>query len=394
MSPSAPSTYFRLSLFYFFFFAALGAFVPYWSLYLKSEGFSAAEIGELMAIVMASKIVAPYFLAWLADHFQQRLIIIQISLVLTVIVFAGVFIDQSYWWLATIMAVFGFFWNASLPLFEALAFNHLADNSHRYSHVRLWGSVGFIVLVVSLPMLVDQDDISRLPLLLIILLLLNGLSTLLISDKSPLNHASSSLQKLPEVIKSPLVIAFLVACSLQAISHGAYYTFFSIYMDEHQYSRTMTGWMWGLGVIAEVFLFLFMHRLLTRFGACQLFNIALFVTAIRWVILALWIDNIVFLIVAQLFHAASFGLFHASAIHLIHRLFSGKLQARGQALYAGLSFGLGGALGNLISGYTWDSLGSTWTFLGSALIALLATIISMIYVRKKYLPTTDRIVEI
>ena len=386
MQQSVPSTYFYLSLFYFFFFAALGVFVPYWSLYLKSEGFSAAEIGELMAIVMASKIVAPYFLAWLADHFQQRLRIIQLSLVLTVIVFSGVFIDQSYWWLATIMAVFGFFWNASLPLFEALAFNHLADNPHRYSHVRLWGSVGFIVLVVSLPLLIEQGGLSLLPVLLIILLLLNGVSTLFISDKNPLEHVSSTVQKMPEIIKSPLVIVFLLACSLQAISHGAYYTFFSIYMEEHQYSHTMIGWMWGLGVIAEVILFLFMHRLLARFGACQLFNIALFVTAIRWVILALWIDNVVFLIVAQLFHAASFGLFHSSAIHLIHQLFLGKFQARGQALYAGLSFGLGGAIGNLISGYTWDWLGSTWTFLGSALIALFATVISVIYVRKRNLP--------
>jgi len=344
-----------------------------------------------MAIVMASKIIAPYFLAWLADHFQQRLKIIQISLLFTVVVFAGVFIDQSYWWLVTIMAVFGFFWNASLPLFEALAFNHLGDKPNRYSHVRMWGSVGFIVLVISLPMLINEEAISRLPILLIFLLLLNGLSTLFISDKDPLPHASSSLQKLPEVIKSPLVLVFLIACSLQAISHGAYYTFFSIYMEEHHYTRTMTGWMWGLGVIAEVVLFVFMHRLLNRFGACKLFNIALFVTAIRWVILALWIDNLAFLIVAQLFHAASFGLFHASAIHLIHALFAGKLQARGQALYAGLSFGLGGALGNLLSGYSWDLYGSTWTFLASAFIAFLATIISVIYVRKQYLPISNSV---
>lgn len=379
------STYFRLSLFYFFFFSALGAFVPYWSLYLKSEGFSASEIGELMAIVMASKIIAPYFLGWLADHYQNRLKIIQISFLLTIFIFSGVFINQSYWWLAMIMAVFGFFWNASLPLFEALAFNHLADNPNRYSHVRLWGSIGFIVLVVSLPMVINQSEISRLPLLMIFLLLLTGVSTFLVQDKEPVEVSSSTLQKLPEVIKSPLVLAFLIACSLQAISHGAYYTFFSIYLEEHHYSRTMTGWMWGLGVFAEVLLFIVMHRLLVRFGACQLFTFALLVTAIRWIMLALWVDNLVFLIVAQCFHAASFGLFHASAIHLIHRLFSGRLQARGQALYAGLSFGLGGALGNLISGYTWDSLGSTWTFLASAVVASLATILSAVFVREKYL---------
>lgn len=382
---SLQSTYFRLSLFYFFFFAALGTFVPYWSVYLKSEGFSASEIGELMAIVMASKIVAPYFLGWLADHFQHRLKIIQVSFLLTIIVFAGVFANQSYWWLAMIMAVFGFFWNASLPLFEALAFNHLADNPNRYSHVRLWGSIGFIVLVVSLPLIINQSEISRLPFLMMVLLLLTGVTTFLIQDKEPVAVSSSTIQRLPEIIKSPLVLAFLVACSLQAVSHGAYYTFFSIYLEEHQYSRTMTGWMWGLGVFAEVLLFIFMYRLLDRFGVCQLFSIALFITAVRWVILALWVDNIVLLIIAQCFHAASFGLFHVSAIHLIHQLFSGRLQVRGQALYAGLSFGLGGSIGNLISGYTWDSLGSTWTFLIAAFIALLAALTSVIFVKQRYL---------
>ncbi len=386
---SSKTVNFRLSLFYFFFFAALGTFVPYWSVYLKSLGFSAAEIGELMAIVMASKVVAPYFLGWLADHYQKRLIIIRLSFVFTIIAFSGVFIGQSFWWLALIMAIFGFFWNASLPLFESLALNHLQGDVNRYSHIRLWGSVGFVALVVIIPLMVDLGaqgpSISNLPALLIFLLFITGLTSLFIKDKNTFVAAHSS-QKMLQVIKTPLVFAFLLACSLQAISHGAYYTFFSIYLEEHHYSGIMTGWMWGLGVIAEVLLFVIMHHLLKRFGACYLFNIALFITALRWVILALWVDNLVFLIIAQCFHAASFGVFHASAIHLIHHLFPGKLQVRGQALYAGLSFGLGGAIGNLMSGYTWELLGSTWTFLISALIALFATLISVAYVRRERLP--------
>ena len=386
---SLQTVYFRLSLFYFFFFAALGTFVPYWSVYLKSLGFSAVEIGELMAIVMASKVIAPYFLGWLADQYQKRLIIIQLSFVFTIIVFAGVFIEQSFWWLALIMAVFGFFWNSSLPLFESLALNHLQGDVNRYSHIRLWGSVGFVVLVVLIPLLVNLGDkatgVSSLPALLLLLLFLTGLSTLLITDKDTV-VATHSARKIMQVIKTPLVFVFLIACSLQAISHGAYYTFFSIYLEEHHYSRIMTGWMWGLGVIAEVLLFIIMHRLLKRFGACYLFNLALFITAVRWVVLALWVDSLLLLVVAQCFHAASFGLFHASAIHLIHRLFPGKFQARGQALYAGLSFGLGGAIGNLMSGYSWELLGSTWTFLASALISLVATLISVAFVRRDRMP--------
>lgn len=374
----------KLSSFYFFFFAALGAFVPYWSTYLKSLGFSPAQIGELLMIVMASKIFAPYFLAWLSDHLKKRLIIIQVSLVAAVITFAGVIPYQSYAWFAFIMAVFGFFWNTTLPLFEALTFNHLGENTHRYSHVRLWGSIGFIVMVIALPYLIEDEKIANLPYFVLGLLFLNALTTFLVKDKQNTTQLENPSPIL-KTLKKPIVIALLLACALQSLSHGAYYTFFTIYLEEHGYSRNMAGWMWGLGVFAEVILFIIMHRLLHRYCVCQLFVIALFVTAIRWLMLALWVDNLFILILSQVFHAASFGLFHATAIYLTHELFPGRLQGRGQALYAGMSFGLGGSLGHLLSGYTWGSMGSTWTFLASAVIALVGALIATKFVKQESL---------
>ena len=387
--PTTPSPqrylYQRLSTFYFFFFAALGVFVPYWPLYLKSLNFSAIEIGELMAIVMGSKILAPYLLGWLSDHLQKRLIIIQVSLLFTVAAFAAVLTYQSYWWFVVVMTVFGFFWNASLPLFEALTLDHLAGNTSRYSHIRLWGSIGFIISVAALPLITDENGIVLLPLLMLSLLIANGISSLLVNDKveSVLQVESADIF---EVLKKPIVIALLLACALQSLSHGAYYTFFSIYLEDHGYSRSMTGLMWALGVLAEVILFIVVYRLFHRFSTYRLFAFALLVTSLRWVILALMIDSFAFLVLSQLLHAASFGLFHATAISLTHQLFPGRLHARGQALYAGISFGLGGAVGNLLSGYTWDSMGSTWTFLASALIALLGAIIAAKFVTKDRLP--------
>ena len=369
----------RLASFYFFFFATLGAFVPYWSIYLQSLQFSPSEIGELMAIVMASKMVAPYFLGWLSDHFQKSLFIIQIALVLSVITFSGVFVAHSYWWLVLVMMTFGFAWNATLPLFEALTLNHLAGDTHHYSLIRLWGSIGFIILVAGLPTLIADSEISKLPFIVLGLLIANILVTFFIREKK---HKASpqTVINISSVIKNPVVVGLLLACAFQAISHGAYYTFFSIYLEEHGYSRKMTGWMWAIGVIAEVALFLVMHRLLHRYRASWLFSVALLLTAIRWILLALWVENMPVLIFSQFLHAASFGLFHAASIYLIHDLFPGRLQMRGQALYAGISFGLGGSLGSLLSGYTWVSLGSTETFLLSSALACMGAMIAFKYV--------------
>ena len=381
--------YQRLSSFYFFFFAALGVFVPYWPLYLKSLDFTAIEIGELMAIVMGSKILAPYLLGWLSDHLQKRLIIIQVSLLFTVTAFAGVLTYQSYWWFVVVMTVFGFFWNASLPLFEALTLDHFSGNTSRYSHIRLWGSIGFIISVAALPLIIDDGGITLLPLLMLGLLIANGLSSLLIKDKVE-KHPEEDSGNIFKILKQPIVIGLLLACALQSLSHGAYYTFFSIYLEDHGYSTSTTGLMWALGVFAEVILFIAIHRLFFRFSTTRLFALALLLTSVRWIILAFWVDSFILLLFTQLLHAASFGLFHATAISLTHQLFPGKLHARGQALYAGISFGLGGALGNLLSGYTWDSMGSTWTLLASAVVALLGAIIAAKYVTKDYLPSYAR----
>ncbi len=371
----------RLASFYFFFFATLGAFVPYWSVYLQSLQFNPAEIGELMAIVMASKLVAPYFLGWLSDHFQKSLFIIQLALVLSLITFSGVFVAHSYWWLVLVMMTFGFAWNATLPLFEALTLNHLEGDSHHYSLIRLWGSIGFIILVAGLPPLIANDEISRLPYIVLGLLLANTLVTFFIREKKHNAAPQSALNtSITSVIKKPVVAGLLIACAFQAISHGAYYTFFSIYLEEHGYSRDLTGWMWAIGVMAEVALFLIMHRLLRQYRASWLFAVSLLLTTIRWILLAFWVGNMPVLIFSQILHAASFGLFHAAAIYLIHELFPGRLQMRGQALYAGISFGLGGSLGSLLSGYTWISLGSTGTFLLSSALAFIGAMIAFKYV--------------
>lgn len=112
-----------------------------------------------------------------------------------------------------------------------------------------------------------------------------------------------------------------------------------------------------------------MHRLLPRYGARHLLLAALAVTVLRWLIIASQPLNMPLLLIAQLMHAASFGILHASAIHMIHQLFPGRLQGRGQALYSSLSFGLGGAIGSLLSGYVWTEMGPSWIYYMAAIMA-------------------------
>jgi PPP family 3-phenylpropionic acid transporter len=126
------------------------------------------------------------------------------------------------------------------------------------------------------------------------------------------------------------------------------------------------GALWALGVVIEVVVFMVMHRLLTRFGARRVLLASLLLAALRWVLIGLFVELPPVQIFAQTLHAASFGSFHASAIHLTHHYFPGPTQGRGQALYNSVGFGLGGALGSLVSGLLWTQAGSTVTYLAAA----------------------------
>jgi len=366
--------YWRLSGFYLFYFATLGALIPYWSVYLRSLGFGVVEIGELVAILIATKIVAPNVWGWIADKSGRRMQIVRVASLMSIIAFAGVFAGSHYWWLVLVMTVFSFFWNASLPQFEATTMNHLGNDTHRYSSIRLWGSVGFIVAVILLGPLLDRYDAGVLPVVLMVLFVGVWLCSLAVPE-SAAGHLQLDQEPLRKVLSRPVVVSLLLVCFLVQASHGPYYTFFTIYLEDYGYSRTLIGQLWAVGVVAEIGVFLLMGKLLPRFGARRLLLAATSLTCLRWLLIAGFAANLWMVLFAQTLHAASFGLYHAVAIYLIHSLFTGAHQGRGQALYSSLSFGAGGAAGSLASGYLWAGLGPESMFLLAAGAAFIAFVV-------------------
>jgi PPP family 3-phenylpropionic acid transporter len=380
--PSVPEhvPYWRLSGFYLFYFGALGALVPYWSLYLKELNFSAQEIGELIAILAATKIIAPNLWGWLADHTGRGLSIVRLAALLAAVTFAGVFWTTSFWWLAGVMFLFSFFWNAALPQFEATTMNHLGEGTHAYSNIRLWGSVGFILSVVLLGPLLQSQGASLLLPVLMVLFAAIWFASLSVPD-SAAHDSHIEAPSLRKVLLKPEVMGLLGAAFLMQASHGAYYTFYSIYLEDYGYDLGVIGLLWGFGVVVEVAVFMRMGWLIGRFSERGLLIASLLLASVRWLLIALFPEHIGMMTLAQAIHAATYGVMHAAAIHLIHRHFRGRLQVRGQAIYSSFSFGVGGAVGSLVAGYVWDGLGGSLTFGLFALVALVGTAVAWCWIR-------------
>lgn len=373
MTASLP--YWRLSSFYFFYFALLGSAAPFLGLYFDHLGFSAERIGELVAIPMLMRCLAPNLWGWLGDVTGQRLAIVRIGALCTLLSFGLIFFGKSYAWLALVMALHAFFWHAVLPQFEVITLAHLRDQASRYSQIRLWGSIGFIAAVVGLGALFERLTLDIYPVAVMVVMVGIVIASVWVPNAAPEQRPDLAEQGgFLRQLRRPGVLAFFVCVGLMQVSHGPYYTFLSIHLETLGYSRSTIGLLWALGVVAEILIFLVMAALMARFSLRQVLMASFALAAIRWLLLGTLADHLSVLLIAQLMHAATFGSFHAAAIHFVQRSFGHRQQGQGQALYATLA-GVGGALGALYSGYSWASLGPFWTFAIASLAALAAAVI-------------------
>ena len=366
--------YWRLAGVYFFYFAYIGAFAPYFSLYLDAVGVTAAGIGVIMALPQLVRIFAPHLWGWLADRSRRRLRVARIGTVIGTAVYCGLFAAHGFESLFAIVLLMSFFLSAALPLVEVTTLAHLGEHTAQYGRIRVWGSIGFIAAVLLIGYALDWLPIGAL--LWIMLAILIGAAALLMAvPEAP--HAAHTHEHTPiaHVLRQPQVVALMVACALMAVAHGPYYTFFSIHLVGYGYTKGAVGWLWAFGVICEIAIFFWMSHLFRAYTLRDVLIASFALTAVRFVIIAWWADNLLLLLLAQTLHAASFGSFHAAALGYVHRFFRGRNQARGQAIYTSLTFGLGGTLGGLYAGYAWERLGAGITFSGAALCAFAGMLI-------------------
>jgi len=372
---SPAGLYPRLSAFYLCYFGAIGVLVPFFSFYLQHEGFSAIAIGQLMAIPMAMRILAPGAWGWAADHTGRRDLTLRVGALLATGGAALLWGASGYLAVALGLAAFALPWSGLLPQFEATTLSHLGTQPQRYGLVRLWGSVGFIAAVVLGGVAFSGAGINRVPLVLIAVVAATAVAIWRVPP-APAAATQHAPQRLGSALRRPWVLALLLVCMLQQAAFGPYYVFFTIYLDRLGYSTGAAGLLWAWGVAAEVLMFIFAPRLIERFGSRPLLVAALAVSALRWLLTAWGAAWLPLLVLAQTMHMAAFGLFHAVAVLLVHRAFPGRLQGRGQALYSALGFGVGGALGSLASGYAWAAGGPALTWTGAALLAGIATLVA------------------
>ena len=365
----------RLAAYYFAFFAHAGAYVSYFALYLAGRGMTAGEIAFAVAMPQIARIAAPALWGWLADAWgaryggARRAIIVFSAFAMLAGFVALPFVEDPRA-VALVLLAMSLLSAGASPLVEAVTFSAIEGRPGQYGPIRLWGSIGFILAVLGTGAWLDRAGASALTGILIGL----AAATCIVSLALPGAAATRTQhagERLGAVIRRPEVLAFFGACFCMNAAQGTLYVFYSIYLEEAGYSKTLIGALWTIGVVAEVMLFLRLPQVMRRFSLRALLLASLCCAVLRFPVIGWAVDSLALLAAAQLLHAATFGVFHAGSVAAVHRLFPGALAARGQALYSSIAYGLGGAAGSLIAGWTWVAFGPAQSFAVSALFAIL-----------------------
>jgi len=357
----------RLAGFYFLFFAYSAAYVAYLPLYLAGRGLDAGEIAVVLALPQLARIFAPAAWGVLADRYGARRAIVAASCAAMALCFAALPFAQSARAIGWLIALTGVFSAGALPLVEAMTLA-APGGPARYGPIRLWGSVGFIVVLLAGGAWVEAVPLATLPpaLAAIALAALASAATLPAGVRHP-------AQRGLWVEVSPAPRAVLGGGFCMAAAHGALYAFYTLQLQREGYSGVAIGVMWTIGVVAEIAVFAWLPALLRRHALSAILLFSFGCAVARFLVIG-WLPSMLWLMVAaQLLHAATFGSFHAASVAAIHRAFPEHALARGQALFSSVAYGAGGAAGALLAGWGWEQGGPPLAFSLAAASALAGT---------------------
>ena len=378
--PAWPDQSLSFALFFFAYYGYVGVFSPYGSLYFANIGMSVTQIGLLMSLMQVMRIFGPNLWGWIADYRQQRVMVLRATAAASVVALAGLFVAEGFAQVLVVMIVFNLFTSAHGPLSEALMLSRMKGDLTHYGRLRLWGSVGFIVAVSLTGQMLDWFGVGLVPWAALAMLFLVLIAALRMRESTQ-PPTTQRIVALADLLRRRDVLAFFVSTFLMIAAHAAVYVFYSLYLAQIGYSKTVIGLMWSLGVIAEIVFFFWQAPIFRKFGIERLMIAALLIGVVRFLMIGFGAESLAWLLVAQIMHSATFGVHHSASVATLQRWFSGPLQARGQALFISISYGLGGSAGGLLLSVFWDTFGPQAVYLAAAAFCLAGAVAAVLSYR-------------
>lgn len=374
---------FRIALLYGAVFLILGTHLPYFPVWLDWRGFSIDQIATIIAAPQIIRLAFTPTISFLADrsgNHRRVLILLAWGTAASMVLLIWSDTFAAVFFVAALMAAF---WTTVMPLTETAAMVGVRSAGLDYGRMRLWGSITFIFASFGGGVVVERYGGPSALWMLIASAIMLVLAVHLLpeleekaSKRSAIQQKSVRIKDAALLVSAPAFLLFIVAVSAVQAGHGVYYAFGTLHWQSLGISTSAIGFLWGVGVAAEIALFVVSGYVVAHFGPVCLIITGALATIIRWAATA--IDPpFGFLIVSQILHGATFGATHIGAIHFIARAVPNHLAGTAQGLYATMSGGVAMGLSMYVAGPLYIAWGGkAYLFMsGLGVIALSAALV-------------------
>ncbi|WP_304545105.1 MFS transporter [Sulfurimonas microaerophilic] len=358
-----------LAIFYYFYFSIIGVYVIFIPKVLSTIGYSASEIGILLGAAPLVRFILPFlFIKGLkldAKMFNLSLIILVIA---SLCFYLSV---ENFYQLLFSNIFLGIGLSLVLPYVEVISLENIGKQ--RYGKVRLFGSIGFIVVALVLAKFLSSSIVALN--FLLTLTWITAVFAFIIGQR----YSQKREQERTKETKTMSILSDLYLWGgliLMQVSFGSFYNFFTIYETDHGVSLDMTVYLWSFGVLVEIVMLFSQGKLLANSSLLNLIRLSVLASAFRWFLVFAYPENLAILFFSQSLHALSFALFHSATISYLYQIYHNKQLS--QQFFMGLTYGLGGVSGAVIAGYIYEYYPS-YLFLSSSVFALIGFVMLMSY---------------
>ncbi len=350
--------------FYFFYFAIIAVHIIFMPKVLNMTGYTPSEIGIIYASAPLVRFIIPF--AFLKRLRLDRSVF-NAAILLLVISAAAFFPALHHFWALLFANIaLGIGLSLILPYIEVIALEQIGKE--RYGRIRLFGSVGFILVALVLVKTLSTPNVALGYLLaMVIITALFGYRIAALDHHNSITPMQPSASEGINLLRHPWLWSGML---LMQVSFGPFYNFFTIYVTDHGISMDTTIYLWSFGVIIEIAMFYFQGPLLRR-RLITLLQFCAAATVLRWSLVYGAPENLALLFLSQSLHALSFALFHTAAISTLFTLYKERKLA--QQFFFGIAYGLGGFIGALASGYIYE-FWPEQLFAAAALVAVATTL--------------------
>ena len=368
-----------LTLFWFIYFGSLGIFFPYFSLYLRENaGLSGTELGVILAIPPLVGMIAQPFWGQVADRTGARGRVLALLTLGTALGYLGLDFAQGFWPIVLTMAALALLGTAVFPILTSVSFGILRGaGPHAFGHVRVWGTIGFFVLVVGFPMLlnarrasvglamaaatVSQPGLELMFPVMAALVLVAACVAVLLPKKGAVTLRAAR-GDWRELLRNRTFVRFLLfALIAHFLMHGPMWLFPLFVRSRGGSMETIRG-MWILMLLVEIPLVLATGSGLKRIGARGLLAVGVLVGGLRWSLCALVVNPHLLFAVQALHGVTVVGLNLGSPLYL-DAVAPEKLRSTAQGVFSMVSVGLAGIVSNVAAGWLVDRGGTDLLYL-------------------------------